>query len=425
MPCPFVSVVVPTHNRPDMLCEALATVRVQTFTDYEIIVISNGESATARDASCAAARAFDARYVTLDRGNTSIARNVGIQRARGPWIALLDDDDLWLPTKLQRQVAEAERTGADLIACDYVQFYLDGSEIVRCARLIEGWTYPKAISHGYWWGLPSSVMVRKSVMEKLGGFDPRQRLGEDLDMWRRLSWHHKIHQIEEILVRYRSGHPSMMTQERTRYLYDLRLYLKMWLDSPGDLHHTIPAFSWYGPPRLVGILAPNWLLGCGRKVCGPSACSRRAPPPGTGLSLNDVTRMVKERCSIVDIVEHLEKRSKAESMAESMAESKAKALISDPFRHAHRSDHGEIGKTSGAPKGGEAPIWSRQPHRPRSMLKASPAAIRPAGWSSPTLSIPISRNSIVFRRWSCAENCATRLSAAVRSRRSPRPAQEP
>jgi len=255
---PLVSVVIPTHNRPDMLAEALASVRAQTFTDYEIIVISNGEGDETRRASRKIAAGCV--YLELDQGNVSTARNHGIAHAKGEWIALLDDDDLWLPKKLERQIAEAERTSADMIACDYVQFYLDGSEIVRRARLIEGWTYPKAISHGYWWGLPSSVMVRKNVMEKLGGFDPRQRIGEDLDMWRRLSWNHKIHQIEEVLARYRSGHPSMMMQERTRYLYDLRLYLKMWRDSPRHLRHTIPAFGWYVPPRLVGILAPNWLL---------------------------------------------------------------------------------------------------------------------------------------------------------------------
>jgi glycosyltransferase involved in cell wall biosynthesis len=102
---PLVSVVVHTHNRPAMLAEALASVRAQTFEDYEIIVISNGESANARSASRAVAATCGARHFELDIGNASIARNCGIEHAKGEWIALLDDEDLWLPRKLEWQLA--------------------------------------------------------------------------------------------------------------------------------------------------------------------------------------------------------------------------------------------------------------------------------------------------------------------------------
>lgn len=92
---PLVSVVIPTHNRPQMLAEALGRVRAQTFTDSEILVLSNGENANMLQASRAVATAYG-RCFELAAANVSVARNFGIARPKGEWIAFLDDDDLWL-----------------------------------------------------------------------------------------------------------------------------------------------------------------------------------------------------------------------------------------------------------------------------------------------------------------------------------------
>jgi glycosyltransferase involved in cell wall biosynthesis len=259
---PLVSVVVPTHNRPDMLAEALASVRAQTFKDYEIIVISNGEGASARLASRAVAATCGARYFELDIGNASIARNCGIEQAKGEWIALLDDDDLWLPRKLEWQLSEAELTGADMIFSDFVEFYPDGREIIQRCCLLDGWSYTKAFNHASWCVQPSTTMVRRHVFAEIGAFDPRLRYDEDLDLWRRISWRHTIHQMAAILVRQRRGHVHMMHPrfERTRYFYNLCHFLKMRRDTPPDLHSTLPPTAGVIFPLLVGICAPPWLL---------------------------------------------------------------------------------------------------------------------------------------------------------------------
>src|SRR5262249_15400440 len=93
---PLISVVIPTYNRPEMLAEALASVRAQTLSDYEIIVLSNGESFTTQRQSHRVAIEAGARWSALDEGNLPAARNFGIEQANGEWIAFLDDDDLWL-----------------------------------------------------------------------------------------------------------------------------------------------------------------------------------------------------------------------------------------------------------------------------------------------------------------------------------------
>jgi glycosyltransferase involved in cell wall biosynthesis len=255
----LISVIVPTHKRPQMLVETLASIRAQTFTDYEILVISNGENAEVRNASQTAAATYDCRYFALDEGNVSAARNFGIGQADGEWIAFLDDDDIWLPHKLQRQVAEATRTGADLIGCDYIEFYADGREILRQPRAREAWSYTQALNYLYWWSTPSGVIVRRSTLDAVGGFDRRQRYGEDNDLWRRISWRHHIGHVQEVLFRYRQGHASMMQRERLRYCYDLRYFAKMHLDTPSDLRSTLPPASIFVWNRLAIIVFPTWL----------------------------------------------------------------------------------------------------------------------------------------------------------------------
>lgn len=257
---PLVSVVVPTHSRPDTLAEALASVSAQTFTDYEIIVVSNGESLEMRRRSEAIAGLAKARWYALPDGNVSAARNFGVTEAGGNWIAFLDDDDIWLPHKLERQVAAATDSGADLVACDYVEFHADGREVRRAPRLIAGWTYTKALSHQCWWALPSGVLARKVAFDAAGGFDPDMRFCEDNDMWRRVSWRHEIHQVPDVLLRYRQGHDSMVVNRRLYYRYDLRHFAKMHRDTPVDLRGSLPKAIFFVPPRLIGIYTPALLV---------------------------------------------------------------------------------------------------------------------------------------------------------------------
>jgi glycosyltransferase involved in cell wall biosynthesis len=259
---PLISVVVPTHNRPEMLAEALASVKAQTFTDYEIIVISNGESFELREQSRAIAVQYDAFWLALEKGNVSAARNFGIELAQGDWIAFLDDDDLWLPEKLGRQFAEAERTDADMIASDYVNFFLDGTESIGRPRPPQGWSQLKAISCTHWGCIPSTVIARKGAIQKAGFFDPQQRYCEDNDLWRRIVLHGgRIHHVEEVLTRYRGGHAQLTSPRtaRTRFLYDMRFRVKAWIDTPAHLRSELPRFP-CSLTQVIETFAPSFLL---------------------------------------------------------------------------------------------------------------------------------------------------------------------
>jgi glycosyltransferase involved in cell wall biosynthesis len=248
-------VVVPTHNRPEMLAEALASVRKQTFTDVEIIVVSNGEGTEMRRVSRDVAA--DCTYFALDEGNVSAARNFGVKRADGEWIAFLDDDDIWLPAKLERQLAVAKHTETDMITCGVIECFPDGIEIINRGRVPDNWSYAKAISHYRWCGIPSSALIRRRVFDRVGGFDSNLSYIEDMDLWHRISWNHTIHQMEEVLCRHRQGHLNTLHIEnrRRRAWWELRHYVKMHRVTPPNLRGTLPRFTDFVPPRLVRLLA--------------------------------------------------------------------------------------------------------------------------------------------------------------------------
>lgn len=118
---PTVSVIVPTFRRPRLVVEAVRSALAQGRRDIEVVVVIDGEDA--EDTLGALAEVGDARLSVLCPGRrlgNAAARNLGLAAARAPWIALLDDDDLWMPDKIERQLAAAEAARAVGIALPIV-----------------------------------------------------------------------------------------------------------------------------------------------------------------------------------------------------------------------------------------------------------------------------------------------------------------
>ena len=100
---PLVSVIIPTYNRASVLQRAIRSVFVQTFRDFELIVVDDGSS----DSTTDLLESFDGKLKAVVQKNhgVSAARNLGIKRSTGALLAFLDSDDEWLPEKLARQTA--------------------------------------------------------------------------------------------------------------------------------------------------------------------------------------------------------------------------------------------------------------------------------------------------------------------------------
>jgi glycosyltransferase involved in cell wall biosynthesis len=122
MTSPLVSAIIPTCNRPDLLLRAVRSALSQTHTNLEVIVVIDGPDAVT-NAALASIADSRLRVLALNRSvGGSDARNAGVQSAKGEWVAFLDDDDEWLPTKIEKQVDCALRSDSanPIIACKVI-----------------------------------------------------------------------------------------------------------------------------------------------------------------------------------------------------------------------------------------------------------------------------------------------------------------
>ncbi len=208
---PAVSVVIPTFERRPMLLEALASVRAQTFEDWDCWVVDDGSS----DGSAEAVEALGDRRVRLIRQanrGVSAARNRGLAAARAGLVAFLDSDDLWHPEKLARQVAVMEEGWA---LCHTEEVWLRGSERVKPKRRhakAGGWQFLRSLE--LCCISPSAALVRRDVLEALGGFDEAYPVCEDYDLWLRLTARYPVAYLADALVTKRGGHPGQLSLSR-------------------------------------------------------------------------------------------------------------------------------------------------------------------------------------------------------------------
>ncbi len=186
---PSVSVVIPTHNRAGLLARSIESVLAQTFPDLECIVVDDGST----DNTAEVVRGFQdprVRLVTLPTNcGLSRARNEGIRAARGEFVAFLDDDDEWLPRKLDMQVArlrEADDPRATVVYCRcYVHDALTG-RTTQTSGVYEGDIFGHLL-RGWHPPTPSLFMVKRSSLLEVGGFDEGLPCAQDYDLWLRLA----------------------------------------------------------------------------------------------------------------------------------------------------------------------------------------------------------------------------------------------
>ena len=199
-----VSVIVPTHDRREWLCQSLRSALWQRDVDLEVIVVDDGS--TDDTARTVVDTVSDQRIVLLRHERpqgVSVARNHGAERAGGEWLAFLDDDDLWAPTKLRRQLEAATTTGctwayAGCVNVDATLRILGGQPPPRpedVARLV----FRSNIIPGG----GSNVVVRRDTFRRVGPFDLRLTNTEDWEMWIRLAKQGPPAWVPEPLMAYR------------------------------------------------------------------------------------------------------------------------------------------------------------------------------------------------------------------------------
>ena len=215
---PKVSVIIPCYNRDHYISETIQSVLSQSYQNIELIVVDDG----CTDGSRAILEGYGSKITLFEHPERvnkgqSAAINVGLNAATGEYIAILDSDDLFLPTKIEKQVLFLESN------CEIGLVYCNGHSVNATGEKI-GIFYgsdhveessPARLLMDCYFLLPNNSLVRKSLYDEVGGFDESLRSAQDHDMALRIAERTKMGYIDEVLFCYRR-HKNSISHTRAK-----------------------------------------------------------------------------------------------------------------------------------------------------------------------------------------------------------------
>lgn len=205
----LVSVIIPTFNRAEFLTRSISSVLNQSYNDLELIIVDDGST----DETKEVVESFkDSRlsFYHKSNGGVSSARNLGVSKAQGEYIAFLDSDDEWQLDKISTQVSYLKNTGKVLVHT--AEKWLRDGKVVKqkkhhqknggdmFIRSLQGCVIS-----------PSSVLMKKSLYEKVGGMREDFVVCEDYDFWLKVTSLHDIGFLEEEFVNKYAGHADQLS----------------------------------------------------------------------------------------------------------------------------------------------------------------------------------------------------------------------
>ena len=206
---PQVSVIIPTYNRGWIIKEAIDSVLAQDHKEFELIVVDDGSTDHTSDVLDFYRK--DIKVISQKNKGVSAARNRGIAEASGKFIAFLDSDDLWLSQKLSVQIEFFNQT-PDALICQTEEVWIRNGLRVNPKKRHKkpsGMIFEPSLALCL--VSPSAVMMRRSLFEKVGGFDETLPACEDYDLWLRISCRYPVYLIKTPLIIKRGGHHDQLS----------------------------------------------------------------------------------------------------------------------------------------------------------------------------------------------------------------------
>ena len=209
---PRVSVILPSYNRSQSVGLAVESVLKQSFHDFELCVVDDGSEDDTVEILDSIPGSFNTLRLKENTG-VSHARNCGIRSTDSEWIAFLDSDDVWHPQKLEKQIdATFDRPEHLLHFTDEI-WIRNGKRINPKFRhqKREGWIYQPSLELCLM--APSTVLLKRELLEQCGLFDEELPVCEDYDLWLRITAHHQVSFLNEALMTRSGGHADQLSRK--------------------------------------------------------------------------------------------------------------------------------------------------------------------------------------------------------------------
>ena len=208
---PLVSIIMPGYNSAEYFPAAIQSVLDQTYTNWELLIFNDGSTDNTDEAIAFFLDDSRIHYTKQENLGQPKTRNKGVQMAKGNLIALLDADDIWKPTKLEKQVTIFDKYPDVGVCGTAMELIRPTGEVFAASERKEfyGRAVPGLVTGDLAVAMSASV-TRREVYDKIGFFDEGfLPFSMDYDFWLRASMEYMFYNIEEKLVQYRTGHPSI------------------------------------------------------------------------------------------------------------------------------------------------------------------------------------------------------------------------
>jgi glycosyltransferase involved in cell wall biosynthesis len=228
---PSVSIILPTFDRRRFLEPTIKSVFAQTYADWELIIADDGSGEDTR-AYLRSISASQVRTIWLPHsGNPSQVRNAAIDAARGHYLAFIDSDDIWAPSKLEKQI-RALRESAGSRWCYTLEDLIDdsGRPYVKAGLPTfaprEGWIFEPLLKLEVAMSMPT-IVARRDLVDEIGGFDEQLRFGEWHDLCLRLAFRSEVVVVRESLCSVRMHNEHYSADKIAEQSGWMQLYKKM------------------------------------------------------------------------------------------------------------------------------------------------------------------------------------------------------
>lgn len=237
----MVSVIIPTYNREKSVLAAVNSVLRQTYKDLELIVVDDGSKDRTKDIL---SRIQDTRfhYVYQKNAGACVARNHGIELAKGDFIAFHDSDDIWLEDKLAKQMHIFENNDVDLVFCKLNYTNANGVTVLQPDYIKEGLVSPVINL----FGIGTQTIIGKSSIFKRLRFDEKLPRFQEFELLYRIAENHTLYCLDEGLVNYSIGVDSISSNPEKLYIT-----CKLILDKHPEMKTKYPVMMNYMAHSLL------------------------------------------------------------------------------------------------------------------------------------------------------------------------------